>query len=524
MPDNKYMLNTYISQGFKLLPCHGKLPLTKHGFKDASSSAQDVERWTKAFPDGGWGISCGSASGLTVIDVDKKNEGIENFMSLIPEDCEDSFSYVVTTPNGGLHFYFAYDPDIKTTTGLLPGVDVRNDGSYVVAPPSPGYKMRSEAPKLGGIPKWLKSKLVGVKKPQVERTLISEGDSLGDIGEGGRNAFLTRIGGSLRKYGMEEDAIYAILETANNARCNPPVSHTELQTIARSVSRYTPDSTLTFENDEIVSIVRAKDMLQDTISYLNDKDLVKGEPTGITGLDELLGGGKRLGEVTAWHAEAKTGKNTLWHYKMNLWLRRGMSLGYASRELSPATEVIPNLLSIELSRNAWLEDLDPAVIAEHVNKWDLYFASGYGYMPFPQIVTWMTTLSKEHNVKYFFIDHLHYCLEDPEEHKEASKLAKLLKKLAKDLNVHIDLIIQPNKLMEGQRLSLNSIKGGSAIGQAVDNLITLRRIPELRTVMQLTLDVGRSKLCTPGTIYLEYDKNTTRFREVDLEVTETRDR
>jgi KaiC/GvpD/RAD55 family RecA-like ATPase len=86
---------------------------------------------------------------------------------------------------------------------------------------------------------------------------------------------------------------------------------------------------------------------------------VKGEPTGLSGLDKLLGGGQRLGEVTCWHAEAKTGKNTLWHKLMHLWLSRKepVAIAYASRELTPESEVLPNLLSLERKENAWLADV-----------------------------------------------------------------------------------------------------------------------------------------------------------------------
>ena len=39
-----------------------------------------------------------------------------------------------------MHFFFIYTPELKTGAGRLgPGVDVRNDGGYVVVAPSPGY-------------------------------------------------------------------------------------------------------------------------------------------------------------------------------------------------------------------------------------------------------------------------------------------------------------------------------------------------------------------------------------------------
>lgn len=265
--------------------------------------------------------------------------------------------------------------------------------------------------------------------------------------------------------------------------------------------------------------LQLSDLTQDMWNYLSNKDLVKGEPTLVEGYDNLLGGGKRLGELTVTMAEAKTGKNTFWHYLMHKWLNKGIPVGYASRELTPETEVLPNLLSLEYKLNFWLA---PPMTIDPVNallsKWPLYFSKGYGEMLFDEIKAWIIELRDQKQVQYFWIDHLHYCLSDPEDFKEASKLIKQLKTLTKELNIHIDLIVQPNKLFEGQRLGLSALKGGSAIGQALDNLVMIERVKEegkATNVSKITLDVARSKLAKTGSIYMEYDRDTTSFQEVE---------
>lgn len=249
------------------------------------------------------------------------------------------------------------------------------------------------------------------------------------------------------------------------------------------------------------------------MTYLSDALLVKGEPTGITGLDELLGGGCRLGEVTAWHAEAKTGKNTVWHKLMHLWLKRGIPLGYASRELTPATEVLPDLLSIELQRSIRKTAITASEIQTAIQSWPLYFSSGYGAWEWEDIYEWVIAL-KALGVKYFWFDHLHYMIDDPEDYGQASKLIKRLKTLAKSESIYINVIIQPNKLAEGQKLSLNSIKGGAAMGQAIDNLITLERVKDQKNILRLELKAARSKMATLGERYLQYNPETIDFIEV----------
>jgi RecA-family ATPase len=63
------------------------------------------------------------------------------------------------------------------------------------------------------------------------------------IREGGRNAFLAREAGRLRRLGLSGEAINAALQEINVERCDPPLGQAEVETIARSIGRYeAPDS------------------------------------------------------------------------------------------------------------------------------------------------------------------------------------------------------------------------------------------------------------------------------------------
>ena len=79
-------------------------------------------------------VGCPDGYRLVVVDVDFKDNGVGNWIKLIagkalPDTLE------VLTPGGGSHLYFFVpeDADIKTTTGLLPGIDVRARGGSIVA-------------------------------------------------------------------------------------------------------------------------------------------------------------------------------------------------------------------------------------------------------------------------------------------------------------------------------------------------------------------------------------------------------
>lgn len=94
----------------------------------------------------GIGILTGERSSLTVIDFDDLHKRepateheqaqYEELLDTLSEQC----SVIVKTQNGGQHLYFQYDAGLKQTQGYIKGVDVRNDGGYVVAPPTPGYQ------------------------------------------------------------------------------------------------------------------------------------------------------------------------------------------------------------------------------------------------------------------------------------------------------------------------------------------------------------------------------------------------
>jgi hypothetical protein len=76
----------------------------------------------------------GKLSNLFVVDCDSP-EGYAAVQKFIPADC---MTPVVRTPRGGWHFWFLYPAGSQITigAGVLPGVDIRGEGGYAIAPPS----------------------------------------------------------------------------------------------------------------------------------------------------------------------------------------------------------------------------------------------------------------------------------------------------------------------------------------------------------------------------------------------------
>ncbi|HHV63231.1 MAG TPA: AAA family ATPase [Firmicutes bacterium] len=230
----------YAQRGFSVIPLkpRTKEPLTP--WKDAQDhpvSPDQVKAQWEEWPEANIGIVTGRVSGLVVLDID----GEKGFESLAEHGFEVPRTPTVGTARGR-HFYFAYPVGAQKvpSKAVLPGVDIKADGGYVVAPPSihpDGEPYRFEEGhglgevELAPLPQWVIDKLE--TRPKVAKDVLAE-----PIPEGQRNTTLTSIAGSLRKRGADEGAILAALRAVNQERCEPPLADDELTTIVKSVCRY----------------------------------------------------------------------------------------------------------------------------------------------------------------------------------------------------------------------------------------------------------------------------------------------
>lgn len=125
----------HIGHGWFVFPCkpRGKKPLTPCGFKDATNDPETARKLWKKFPDANIGIACG-ASKLAVVDIDPRNGGsLESLFRLfgpMPDTVQ------ARTGGGGFHLYFCTDGRPVRGRKLGPGLELKADGGYVIAPPS----------------------------------------------------------------------------------------------------------------------------------------------------------------------------------------------------------------------------------------------------------------------------------------------------------------------------------------------------------------------------------------------------
>ncbi|MBB5872007.1 hypothetical protein F4553_005386 [Allocatelliglobosispora scoriae] len=113
--------------------------LTCHGFYAATLDPKRLKRMFEAVPGGMLAIRTGAPSRLVVVDVDPAAGGGASLVSLIERGLCPPTRFV-RTGSGGLHLYYRHPgPTVRVpcSAGVLgPGIDVRGDGGYIVAPPS----------------------------------------------------------------------------------------------------------------------------------------------------------------------------------------------------------------------------------------------------------------------------------------------------------------------------------------------------------------------------------------------------
>lgn len=118
----------------------GKHPRINDFARNATTEPSQIAEWWRRWPNANIGIPTGFVSGIFVIDIDAKNGGVEAFASLVKEeglDIEPTTAVLTGSGGGSMHLYFRCPVGMaikNSASNIAPGVDVRGDGGYVVAP------------------------------------------------------------------------------------------------------------------------------------------------------------------------------------------------------------------------------------------------------------------------------------------------------------------------------------------------------------------------------------------------------
>jgi putative DNA primase/helicase len=188
------------------------------------------------------------------LDIDPRNGGLESLQELMDRHGPLPKTPMVETGGGGLHYYFAVRGSVRSRP-LAPGLELKGDGGYIVAPPSvhpngkPYRWLPGHSPKdlqLAELPEWILAPLIpadgGRAAPEDAETPASGHQDAPEevVHEGQRHNFLVRLAGKLRAAGLGVEAIESALLRENARRCRPPLPEREVQAIAKSFAKYPP--------------------------------------------------------------------------------------------------------------------------------------------------------------------------------------------------------------------------------------------------------------------------------------------
>jgi hypothetical protein len=123
----------YVKAGYSIIPLNprSKIPLVEwREFQTKRPTVDQVSNW---FIDHERNIAIitGAVSGLVVVDVDEVRGGkVQELIDRFPTN-------MIAKTGKGYHLYYSYPGwNVENRVDILPGVDIRGDGGFVVAPPS----------------------------------------------------------------------------------------------------------------------------------------------------------------------------------------------------------------------------------------------------------------------------------------------------------------------------------------------------------------------------------------------------
>jgi putative DNA primase/helicase len=192
----------YAGRGWRVFPLHGigdrrctcgdrgcsspgKHPIVRRGLHEASTDEDQVEAWWKQSPLANIAVVTGVTAGIVVVDVDlpRAVPSLDRVIDRLPR------TLVGLTGGGGIHLvYRSTDRELRNTArrlpgicGPLPGIDLRANGGYIVAPPSlhssgNRYTWLDPSQTLAPAPGWLKQPKRTYKSIVVSAPKFSSGD------------------------------------------------------------------------------------------------------------------------------------------------------------------------------------------------------------------------------------------------------------------------------------------------------------------------------------------------------------
>ena len=263
------------SEGFYIFPIAAgrKDPPALKGWQQAATRHEErIREWWFLDPDFNIGIYTGlfmDHEALLVIDVDIKGgkNGFEELLRHELEGRELPQTRSHSTATGGRHLFFTVPTPVRQGANILgPGLDIRSQGGYVVAPgsrlPAGTYLEHFDHP-VAPAPQWLIDACGTRTDGAVQRIghasvtpavpinhdaanarglwYLTHEAPLAVEGQGGDQTTFT-VACRLKEFGVLKDTAIVLMMDAWNARCSPPWSREDLAIKVRNAYAYSKNS------------------------------------------------------------------------------------------------------------------------------------------------------------------------------------------------------------------------------------------------------------------------------------------
>jgi hypothetical protein len=229
--------------------CPGKAPVIRwKEYQVRLPTSDELRQWWGQQPNANVGIAMGPVSGLVGVDADGPS-GETQLSAVSGGDLPDTLEFDTSK---GRRLLYAIPPGVTLVTtfkALAVAEELRllGQGAQTVAPPSRHLSGRDYCWVVGRspdeiapapAPAWLVQAMSpGARSDDAPADPLFDGEAIPD---GRRNTVLTSMAGTMRKRGFSGEAIRQAL-LVENERCAPPLGLDEVEKIARSVARYSPD-------------------------------------------------------------------------------------------------------------------------------------------------------------------------------------------------------------------------------------------------------------------------------------------
>ncbi len=243
----------YVDMGFSVIPIKKgeKIPLIEWAsYQQRQPTREEVETWFTDFPDAQIALVTGMVSGVAVVDADGP-VGVKWMKSILPA------TSVYAKTAKGWHAFYKMTNLIGNKTRVVPEIDVRGQGGYVLIAPSihpSGSQYTLTFPIDGQGWEDLTEFPYALVQPETKDSI-----TLQPVGEGERNDTLARIVGKYIGKNLSFEEILNLC-TGWNLSCINPLKQKELELTVTSIFKthyrnhpldyFVPEDKLSSESSE----------------------------------------------------------------------------------------------------------------------------------------------------------------------------------------------------------------------------------------------------------------------------------